>query len=109
MVSMYLLKRSNVGIFFSFFAGTGLSCHRIVASICHLAGIKDVRAKIVGSTNSMNVVRAAMQGLTSQVETVTTHTSTCSLSCCFRKHYRVLQREVISLWWSAAEKIIIIL
>ena len=47
--------------------GTGLTCHRIVASICHLAGIKDVRAKIVGSTNPMNIVRATMMALTSQV------------------------------------------
>ncbi len=49
------------------FLGTGLTCHRIVASICHLAGIKDIRAKIIGSTNPMNIVRAALKGLTSQV------------------------------------------
>lgn len=47
--------------------GTGLSCHRIISTICNLAGIKDARAKIIGSTNPLNIVRATMKGLTSQV------------------------------------------
>lgn len=36
-------------------------------SIFQLAGIKDAQAKIVGSTNPLNVVRATFKGLTSQV------------------------------------------
>ena len=46
--------------------GSGLNCHRIITLICHLAGIKDIYAKIIGSTNPLNIVRATMQGLTSQ-------------------------------------------
>jgi len=35
--------------------------------ICRLAGITDLYAKIVGSTNPLNIVRATMKALTSQV------------------------------------------
>lgn len=35
-----------------------------------MAGIKDMRAKIIGSTNPLNIVRATMKGLTSQVTNV---------------------------------------
>ena len=47
--------------------GTGLKCQRIIASIFQLAGIKDARAKIVGSNNPLNIVRATFKGLTTQV------------------------------------------
>ena len=46
--------------------GRGLSCQRIVKAIAELAGIEDMRAKIVGPTNPLNVVRAALKGMTSQ-------------------------------------------
>ena len=46
--------------------GTGLQCQRAVAAICKLVGIKDMKAKIVGSTNPLNVVRATFKGLSSQ-------------------------------------------
>ncbi len=47
-------------------AGSGLRCQRAIHAICALVGIKDLRAKIIGSTNLLNVVHAAMKGLTSQ-------------------------------------------
>ncbi len=46
--------------------GTGLQCNRVIAAICNLVGIKDLRAKVVGSTNPLNVVRATFKGLSSQ-------------------------------------------
>ena len=46
--------------------GSGLRCQRAVAAICKLAGVKDIRAKIIGSTNPLNIVRAAFKGLSSQ-------------------------------------------
>ena len=46
--------------------GYGLQCQRAVAAICNLIGIKDLKAKIVGSTNPLNVVRATFKGLSSQ-------------------------------------------
>ena len=46
--------------------GHGLHCHRAIAAICTLAGLRDLKAKVVGSTNLTNVVRAAFKGLVSQ-------------------------------------------
>ena len=46
--------------------GHGLHCHRAIAAICTLAGLKDLKAKVIGSTNLTNVVRAAFKGLASQ-------------------------------------------
>ncbi len=46
--------------------GSGLTCQRAVTAICQLAGLKDMKAKIIGSTNPLNVVRATFKGLTSQ-------------------------------------------
>lgn len=46
--------------------GHGLRCQRAVKAIAELAGIKDMRAKIVGSNNPLNIVRAAVKGLLSQ-------------------------------------------
>ena len=50
--------------------GTGLKCQRVIASIFQLAGIKDARAKIIGSNNPLNIVRATFKGLTSQVRVI---------------------------------------
>ncbi|CAI8015263.1 28S ribosomal protein S5, mitochondrial [Geodia barretti] len=46
--------------------GHGLRCHRSVSAVCQLAGIKDMRAKVTGSNNPLNTVRATFKGLTSQ-------------------------------------------
>lgn len=46
--------------------GHGLHCHRAIAAICTLAGLKDLKAKVIGSTNLTNVVRAAFKGLAAQ-------------------------------------------
>lgn len=46
--------------------GYGLKCHRIVTEICKLVGIRDMRCKVLGSTNPMNVVQAAFKALGSQ-------------------------------------------
>lgn len=47
-------------------AGSGLKCQRAIYAICKLVGIKDLKAKILGSNNPLNIVHATMKGLTSQ-------------------------------------------
>lgn len=46
--------------------GFGLQCHRAVSAVCKLVGISDLRAKILGSTNLLNVVQATFKALQSQ-------------------------------------------
>lgn len=46
--------------------GTGLICHRIIQEICKAVGIKDIRAKVEGSTNPQNLVKAFFLGLLQQ-------------------------------------------
>ncbi|XP_062502925.1 small ribosomal subunit protein uS5m-like isoform X2 [Corticium candelabrum] len=46
--------------------GYGLKCHRIVTEICKLVGISDLRCKVIGSKNRLNVVQAAFKALCSQ-------------------------------------------
>jgi len=46
--------------------GYGRRCQRIVRAICELAGIEDIRCKIVGRTTPLTVVRCTFQGLKMQ-------------------------------------------
>ncbi|KAI5747262.1 hypothetical protein M8J77_012802 [Diaphorina citri] len=46
--------------------GTGLICHRIIQEICKAVGIKDIRAKVEGSTNPQAIVKAFFLGLMQQ-------------------------------------------
>ncbi|XP_041969398.1 28S ribosomal protein S5, mitochondrial [Aricia agestis] len=46
--------------------GYGLKCHRAIKEICQAIGIKDLRAKIEGSTNLQHVVKAFFIGLLQQ-------------------------------------------
>ncbi|XP_078398757.1 small ribosomal subunit protein uS5m isoform X1 [Cetorhinus maximus] len=46
--------------------GYGLHCHRAIITICKLIGIKDMYAKVSGSTNLLNITRALFQGLSKQ-------------------------------------------
>ncbi|XP_070578511.1 small ribosomal subunit protein uS5m-like [Ptychodera flava] len=46
--------------------GYGLKCHRIIKEICRLAGIKDLHARVYGSTNPLNICHAVFQGLSNQ-------------------------------------------
>lgn len=46
--------------------GTGLVCHRIIQEICRAVGIKDIRAKVEGSTNPQAIVKAFFLGLMQQ-------------------------------------------
>ena len=46
--------------------GTGIIASSAIRAVCEVAGIKDIVAKSLGSSNSHNVVRACMKGLTSQ-------------------------------------------
>ena len=46
--------------------GHGLRCQRAITAISELVGIKDMRAKIIGSTNPLNIVRATFRGLSLQ-------------------------------------------
>lgn len=41
-------------------------CHRAIREMCKLIGIKDIYAKIYGSTNLQHIVKAFMLGLISQ-------------------------------------------
>lgn len=47
-------------------AGHGLRCQRIIKAIAELAGIKDMRCKLVGSNTPQRIVKATFQGLKSQ-------------------------------------------
>lgn len=47
--------------------GYGLHCHRIIALLCRLIGIKDMYAKIDGAINPQNVTKAFIRGLLKQV------------------------------------------
>ena len=46
--------------------GTGIIAGGPIRAICDVAGIKDVVAKSIGSSNSHNVVRACIKGLLQQ-------------------------------------------
>ncbi|XP_051880745.1 28S ribosomal protein S5, mitochondrial [Pristis pectinata] len=46
--------------------GYGLHCHRAIITICKLIGIKDMYAKVTGSTNLLNITRSLFQGLSKQ-------------------------------------------
>lgn len=46
-------------------AGEGLRCNQIVESICEMAGIKDLSAKVIGSHHPLNTVRACFEALES--------------------------------------------
>lgn len=46
--------------------GYGLVCHRAIATICKVVGIKNLHAKIEGSTNLQNIVKAFFIGLLQQ-------------------------------------------
>lgn len=46
-------------------AGDGLKCNQIVESICEMAGITDISAKVIGSHHPHNTVRACFEALES--------------------------------------------
>ncbi len=47
-------------------SGTGIIAGGPIRAICEVAGIKDIVAKSLGSSNPMNVVRACMKALKNQ-------------------------------------------
>ena len=47
-------------------SGTGIIAGGAIRAACEVAGIKDVVAKSLGSSNSINVLRACIKGLKSQ-------------------------------------------
>ena len=47
--------------------GYGLRCHRVLKSLCQLAGIKDLHVKIEGSGNVRKAVYAFMEAFQEQV------------------------------------------
>ena len=42
--------------------GTGRHCRGPVRALCELAGIKDILAKSLGTSNSLNIIKAAAEG-----------------------------------------------
>ncbi|XP_067617165.1 small ribosomal subunit protein uS5m [Eurosta solidaginis] len=46
--------------------GYGLICHRAIKTICQVVGIKDLHARIEGSTNLQHIVKAFFLGLLQQ-------------------------------------------
>ena len=46
--------------------GHGLICHRAIKTICEVTGIKDLHAKVEGSTNIQHIVKAFFIGLLKQ-------------------------------------------
>ncbi|GJQ80194.1 mRpS5 [Trypoxylus dichotomus] len=46
--------------------GHGLICHRAIKTICNVVGIKDLYAKVEGSTNLQHIVKAFFLGLLRQ-------------------------------------------
>ncbi|KAK2581710.1 hypothetical protein KPH14_002196 [Odynerus spinipes] len=46
--------------------GYGLVCHRVIKCICEAVGIKDLHAKVEGSVNYQNIVKAFIIGLQKQ-------------------------------------------
>ena len=48
-------------------AGYGIKAHRILRSICELAGIKDIHVNVYGSLNTLNMCKVFINGLLKQV------------------------------------------
>jgi len=47
--------------------GYGLVCHRAIKACCEAIGIKDIYAKVEGSTNLQHIIKAFFIGLLQQV------------------------------------------
>lgn len=47
--------------------GYGLVCHRAIKACCEAIGIKDIHAKVEGSINLQNIIKAFFIGLLQQV------------------------------------------
>lgn len=47
--------------------GYGLKCHRAIKTCCEVIGIKDLYARIEGSTNLQHIIKAFFVGLLQQV------------------------------------------
>lgn len=81
---MYIERYNNHTVYHDFFTqfcntrifvekrpeGYGLKCHRAIKTICEMIGITDLYAKVEGSHNLQNLVKAFFLGLLKQVSFV---------------------------------------
>ena len=72
MRQIFRLNKSRLGMKIKRFlvstTGYGLKCHRVIKSLCQLAGIKDLHVKIEGTGNLKKAVRAFTSALQEQVK-----------------------------------------
>lgn len=52
-------------------SGVGLNCPNIIRDLCTVAGIKDLKVRVVGSRNPMNTIKAFFEGLRTQMNVET--------------------------------------
>lgn len=81
--------------------GHGLVCHRAIRTCCETIGIKDIYAKVEGSTNVNHIVKAFFLGLLRQVENTNLTFGLCILMFCFilwqKTHKQIAEEKRLHL------------
>ncbi|MED6147745.1 hypothetical protein PIB30_046614 [Stylosanthes scabra] len=74
----------------------GIKAGRIVQTILHLAGFKNVKSKVIGSRNSHNTVKAIFKALNA----VSNFVSFCSFKLTIQNDYAVIVFDTNLLFFS---------